>query len=139
MKKREPVSHIMTKNVKTLNETNSLEDVLELIKNDHIRHIPITRGKKVEGIISSSDIKRLFLEGIYENQENANKAIIDMFTIGDIMHKNPVSISDDTTIKEVAEMFINSPFHAVPVIDNDENLVGIVSVIDVLKYMLEQY
>ncbi len=138
MKKREPVSHIMTKNVKALNVTDSLHEVMNLVKSEHVRHIPIVSGKKVVGIVTSNDLNRLTVGDLFDNQ-GGNDAFLDMLSIERLMHANPVTISDDTTIREVAEVFANSNFHALPVVNAEDELVGIVSTTDVLKYMLEQY
>lgn len=138
MKKREPVSHIMTKNVKTLLLTDSLHQVMEFVKSGHVRHIPIISGTKVVGIITSNDLNRLSVGELFDNQ-GSNEAFLDMLSVERLMHANPVTISEDTTIREVAEVFANSTFHALPVVNSKEELVGIVSTTDVLKYMLEQY
>jgi len=111
---------------------------MEIVKSGHVRHIPIVSGEKVVGIITSNDLNRLSLGELFENQ-GGNDAFLDMFTIERLMHIHPVTISDDTTIREVAEVFANSNFHALPVVNEEEQLVGIVSTTDVLKYMLEQY
>lgn len=138
MKKREPVSHIMTKNVKTLLLTDSLHQVMDSVKSGHVRHIPIVSGNKVVGIITSNDLNRLSVGELFDNQGN-NEAFLDMLSIERLMHSNPVTISEDTTIREVAELFANSTFHALPVVNAEDELVGIVSTTDVLKYMLDQY
>ena len=41
--------------------------------------------------------------------------------------------------KEAAEIFLEAEFHALPVVDADEKLVGIVTTTDLIKYLLEQY
>ncbi len=71
MKKREPISHIMTKSVITANENDDLRKVVEMLKKNTIRHIPITKGKEVIGIISRSDINRLTFGALFEGQEGA--------------------------------------------------------------------
>ena len=60
-----------------------------------------------------------------------------MFTIEQVMVKNVVSVSSNTSIKEVAEIFATKEFHALPVVDDDV-LVGIVTTTDLIKYLLKQ-
>ena len=43
MKKREPVSHIMTKTVVTANENDELKKVVEKLSKNTIRNIPIVK------------------------------------------------------------------------------------------------
>jgi CBS domain-containing protein len=138
MKKREPISHIMTKSVVTANENDDLRKVVETLKKHTIRHIPIIRGKEVIGIISRTDINRLTFGALFEGQDGADEAILDMLTIAQVMTSKPKTISSDTVVRDLAEIFVKEEFHALPVVDNGE-LKGIVTTTDVLKYFLEQY
>lgn len=138
MKKREPISHIMTKSVVTANENDNLRKVVETLKKHTIRHIPILRGKDVIGIISRTDINRLTFGALFEGQEGADEAILDMLTITQVMTSKPKTVASDTIIRDLAEIFVKEEFHALPVVDNGE-LKGIVTTTDVLKYFLEQY
>lgn len=138
MKKREPISHIMTKSVVTVNENDDLKKVVEKLKKHAIRHIPIVRGKDVVGIISRTDINRLTFGALFEGQEGADEAILDMLTIAQVMTSKPKTISSDTIIRDSAEIFVKEEFHALPVVDNGE-LKGIVTTTDILRYFLEQY
>jgi CBS domain-containing protein len=138
MRKREPISHIMTKSVVTVNEKDDLKKVVEKLKKHAIRHIPIVRGKDVVGIISRTDINRLTFGALFEGQEGADEAILDMLTIAQVMTSKPKTISSDTIIRDSAEIFVKEEFHALPVVDNGE-LKGIVTTTDILRYFLEQY
>ncbi|CAI2766080.1 CBS domain-containing protein [Flavobacterium collinsii] len=138
MKKREPISHIMTKSVITANENDGLRKIVELIKQHTVRHIPILRGKEVIGIISRTDINRLTFGALFEGQEEADEAILDMLTIPQIMTSKPKTVSSDLCIRDLAQIFVVEEFHALPVVDNGK-LTGIVTTTDVMKYLLEQY
>jgi CBS domain-containing protein len=138
MKKREPISHIMTKTVVTANENDDLKTVVEQLRKNAIRYIPIVRGKDVVGIISRTDINRLTFGALFEGQEGADEAILDMLTISQVMTSKPKTVSSDTIIRDLAEIFVKEDFHALPVVDNGQ-LKGIVTTTDVVKYFLEQY
>jgi CBS domain-containing protein len=51
------------------------------------------------------------------------------------MIKNPVTVSSNTTIMEVAELLAHKKFHSLPVVDKGE-LVGIVTTTDLLNYFI---
>ncbi|MDQ6469991.1 CBS domain-containing protein [Flavobacterium sp. LHD-80] len=138
MKKREPISHIMTKTVVTANEKDDLKTVVEKLKKNTIRHIPIVKGKEVVGIISRTDINRLTFGALFDGQEGADEAILDMLSISQIMTSKPRTVPSDMIIRDLAEIFAKEDFHALPVVDHDE-LKGIVTTTDVIKYLLEQY
>lgn len=141
MKKNEPVTHIMTKNVHTAQLDDNLVDVYELVRKHHIRHIPILQKNQLVGIISKSDLNRLTFSGMFAGEEDADEAVFDMLSVNQVMSHKPRVVKSSDTIKKVAEILSTEEFHALPVVDaKDENkLVGIVTTTDVIKYMLEQY
>lgn len=138
MKKREPVKNIMTENVLSVKEEDKLKDVVSLFRKHSFRHLPVTKGNEITGIISSTDINRLTFGTLFENQEGADEAVLEMLTVPQVMTGKPEVITAETSIKEVAEIFAGKDFHALPVVEGKE-LKGIVTTTDVIKYMLEQY
>lgn len=138
MKKREPISHIMTKNVHTVNVSDDLHEAIEIVNKNHIRHLPVLEGKEVVGIISRTDINRLTFSSLFDNQEGADEAILEMLSIPQVMTQKPRTVEASLSIREVAEILATEEYHALPVIENGE-LAGIVTTTDVIKYMLEQY
>lgn len=139
MKRKEPVSVIMTKNVHTVNLTDELADVVQTLKKHKIRHIPVVDGRDVVGIISRTDINRLTFGSLFENQDGADEAILSMLSVSQVMSSNPRLVKATTTIREVAEIFANEEFHALPVTDDQGKLVGIVTTTDIIKYLLDQF
>ncbi len=138
MKKREPVSHIMTTDVYTLNENDKLQDAVAIIRKHKIRHIPVMNGKSVSGMISRTDLNRLTFGALFENQEGGDESILEMLSIPQVMTSKLRTISSTDSIRDVAEIFAKEEFHALPVVDNGE-LKGIVTTTDVIAYMLKQY
>lgn len=138
MKRREPISHIMTKNVATVQVSDDLHDVINLVKKNHIRHVPVLEGHDVVGIISSTDINRLTFSSLFENQEGADEAILEMLSISQVMTQKPRTVEASLSIRDVAEILASEEYHALPVVENGQ-LAGIVTTTDVIKYLLEQY
>ncbi|RLJ98673.1 CBS domain-containing protein [Tenacibaculum discolor] len=139
MKKRTPVSVIMTKDVITLSSTDDLMTAEKIFKKEHIRHIPVVSGNEIKGMLSYTDLLRIsFADAVDENETDVDTIVYNMFTIDQVMAKNLVTVNSDTTIKEVAEILAKKEFHALPVVDNNE-LVGIVTTTDLIYYLLEQF
>lgn len=138
MKKREPVSHIMTSHVQSVREEDSLQEVVEVFRKYKIRHLPVTKGGLISGMISSTDVNRLTFGRLFENQDGADEAILQMLKVPQIMTSKIRTVRADTSIKEVAEIFASEHFHALPVTEG-EQLKGIVTTTDVIRYLLEQY
>ena len=139
MKKRTPISAIMTRDVITLNNKDTLETAEHLFKNKKIRHIPVVDGNAIIGMLSYTDLLRIsFADAIYEEEDEIDTVVYNMFTIEQVMAKNLISVNSTITIKEVAELLSKKEFHAIPVIDNNK-LVGIVTTTDLINYLIAQF
>jgi len=139
MKKRTPISEIMTEHVITLNKSDDLETAERLFKSWKIRHIPVVNGKEIIGMLSYTDLLRIsFADATDESDYDVDSIVYNMFTIEQVMAKNLTSVTSTTTIKEVAEILSKKEFHALPVVDNNE-LVGIVTTTDLINYLIDQF
>ena len=59
-------------------------------------------------------------------------------TIGEIMHENVISVHTHTDQEEVARQFRKYGFTAMPVVDNENRLVGIITVDDIVDVIEEE-
>lgn len=141
MKKKEPVSTIMTKTIHAVQIDDKLTDALELVRKYGVRHVPVVQGKQLVGIISKTDLNRLTFSSLFAGEGDADEAVFDMLSISQVMSHKPRVVKASDTIYEVAKILSKEEFHALPVVDDhDENLlIGIVTTTDVIQYMLEQY
>jgi len=139
MKRLEPVSKIMTKELVTLSLRDDLYTAEKMFREHHIRHIPVVKRRHIVGMLSLTDLKKIsFLDSYDSDEIKIDNAIYNMLSIEQIMVKNPIKVNSNVTIKSVVEILSKNEFHALPVVDN-ELLVGIVTTTDILMYLLEQY
>ena len=137
MKKRIPVSEIMTTEVITLSITDSLETAEKLFKKHKIRHIPVVDKKEILGMLSYSDLLRISFADVSEDEKSVDNFVYDMFTIRQVMAKNLFMVPPNSSIKEVAGLLSKEEFHALPVVEDNE-LVGIVTTTDLINYLIEK-
>ncbi|WP_312922992.1 CBS domain-containing protein [Empedobacter brevis] len=137
MKQRVPVAQIMAKVLIAVPANKKISEVNELFKEYNIRHIPVTEGTKLVGVISKNDVSKLGY-GVGEIDQNTLNTMYDTYELKDVMVKEPVTVSSETNVKDVAEILSEQSFHSLPVVDNNE-VVGIVTTTDLVKYLLEQY
>ncbi|HEY1889525.1 MAG TPA: CBS domain-containing protein [Steroidobacteraceae bacterium] len=57
-----PVWQIMTAPVITVSPDNSVQDCMRLMTDHHIRHLPVTEGPRVVGMISIGDLVKAVIE-----------------------------------------------------------------------------
>jgi len=141
MKKREPVSTIMTKNIHVVHLDDRLIDAQEVVRKFAVRHVPVVHNDQLVGMISKTDLNRLTFSNIFQGQEDADEAVLDMLSLNQVMSHKPRVVKSDESIRHVAEILAVEEFHALPVVDCDDvhKLVGIVTTTDVIRYLLEQY
>ncbi|MFC2175661.1 CBS domain-containing protein [Bacteroidota bacterium] len=137
MKKRTPISKIMTTDILHVNKTQTLKEVAEIIKKEHIRHVPVLSGKKIIGMLSKVDLQKISFINTIEG-ENLNSVINDALTIEQVMTKTISTVQVSDLIYDVALILSKSEFHAIPVLDG-EDLVGIVTSTDLIKYLVSQF
>ncbi|MBT8235371.1 MAG: CBS domain-containing protein [Bacteroidia bacterium] len=132
-----PISAIMATDLVTLKKTDGLDKAEHLFKKHRIRHIPVVDGKSIVGMLSMNDLLRIsFADGAYREEENVSSSIYEMFTIPQLMRSVLTTVAPDNSIKEVAKIFVKSEYHSLPVVKGDE-LVGIVTTTDLIKYLLK--
>jgi magnesium transporter len=83
----------------------------------------IDRNRKLQGLVSVKDLLLAELDEL----------------IGDIMQENVISINTFDDKEEVAMMFGKYDFMAMPVVDSENRLVGIVTFDDAMDVMQEEY
>lgn len=137
MRKRTPVSKIMTKDPISVNLSNDIGDVVAIFDERNIHHVPVVSGDQLIGMISKSDIDRISYVDAYAVQD-ANTVVYDMLTLEQVMSKQLETIQADDQIKDAAELLAKGQYHALPVLEGD-SLKGIVTSTDVINYLLEQF
>lgn len=136
-----PVSEIMTKKLIIALPTDSLEVINDIFGQHNIHHIPVVRHLDLVGIISKTDFYKATHESKIEGEESAqtfNKNLFSNFKAEDLMTKHVVKIGPNDKIGTAAEIFLENYFHAIPVINDDNQLVGIVSSYDIIKMFFKE-
>ncbi|WP_121966716.1 HPP family protein [Myroides sp. N17-2] len=142
MRQNVPVAEIMTKELITLTLSNSLYDAEKLFKKHNIRHIPIVNEGKLIGVLSYSDLLKISYADVLDDEDDlmdVSSVVYDVYSISQVMAKVVVSALPTATIKEVTEILAKQSFHSIPIVDEENNLLGIVTTTDLLKYFLKQY
>jgi len=125
----------MTREVITVDEEATIFDAQELLAENKIRHLPIIdRDRRLVGIVTDRDIRSaLPYSSLLEHCDETEKERIARFKVKDIMTKDPISISPTYTIQDALLLIQNSKVGALPVVDDNHKLTGIISVRDLLR------
>lgn len=129
------VADIMTKQVVTIDINDELSQAKEIMDEKGIRHLPVMENGQLSGILSMTDINQLQYMSEFAQGKVDAKSFFLIFDIDQLMTKNVMVVESDSSISEASKIFIEKNFHAMPVVEGGE-LVGILSVKDVLKYYI---
>ena len=116
------IRDVMTANPECVSEKDSLRDVARIMKDQDTGVVPVVDGKKVIGLITDRDIVvRGLAEG--KNLENVR--------VNEIMTKGVRSVREDSSVNDVLSMMRSAEIRRVPVVNGNDELVGIVSLGDI--------
>ncbi len=101
---------------------------IEVMAEKNIGGLLITEKRKLVGIFTERDYARkLILKGKSSNTT----------TIGELMTKDPFTVTLDSSIEECMELMSNRRIRHLPVVDNGE-LIGVISIGDVVRFIIEE-
>lgn len=130
------VNEVMTRDPLTVEPDDTIREAEEIMTENDIRQLPVVRGTELLGIITDRDI-RSFLGGrLLISPEERERAMNTK--VGSIMSTQPISVSADDDLREVIETLIEEKVGGIPVVDEEQGLIGIVTYVDVLRCFLEE-
>lgn len=120
------VNDLMTVTPRTVRLTTPLIEVLEIMRTEGCRQLPVIDKGELVGIITDRDIRSVLTSPIFLT--GSAEAV---------MTPDPITVTPDTPGYRAAEMLSLYKFGALPVVDGKQ-LVGIVTVTDFLEYFKSQ-
>jgi len=130
------VESIMSTELITLSMEDDLTDVLEGMEKLRVRHLPVVDGAKLVGLLSQRDVLRLSrdaLSGAPGATEKSRR--LESSFIYDVMTRDVVTGHRDTSVSEAARLMVTGRFGCLPIVDDENNLIGIVTETDLLAHL----
>ncbi len=148
------IREVMNKDVIICKPDDPVSLLSKLLKENHISGLPVVEREKVVGIVSETDLLRLFeipqftgglwLPSPFEvievpirnlvRFEEFKKAFEELKSkpVKDIMNKEVQSVSPDDSLEEASSIMVKHKVNRLPVIENGK-LVGIVTRSDIIR------
>jgi acetoin utilization protein AcuB len=129
------ISKVMTRNVVTIDKDADISQAQEIMSKHLFHHLPVVdENNLLIGIVTDRDIRSVSPPS-HLTQENSPEEwkSFSTFKIKDIMTKNPVTISPVDTIQDALILLHKKYFGALPVVVEQQKLIGIISVRDLLR------
>ncbi len=119
----------------TVNKDEFLPKVIELMKENDIRHVPVMDGDKLVGIISDRNIKDYLPSSSTTLDVFEIHYLIGKVKVSKIMEKNVITAAPYTPIEDAAKLLYDNKISSLPIID-DGLIVGIVTDRDVYRALI---
>lgn len=135
MRPEEPVARIMTETVVVIEVDRPVSEALDCFLQYPIHHLPVVRDNRLVGMLSSADLIKL--EYFAPRGTGDRASFLDArFRIEQIMRTPVTSRPASTSVVEVANLIIESGVHALPVVDDHDVVIGIVTTTDIIRSLL---
>ncbi|WP_409200419.1 HPP family protein [Methanobrevibacter sp. DSM 116169] len=131
------VKDYMNTDIKTIYSDERLVHARRILIDNKIGRLPVLDDDEIVGILTSKDIIRCLISFRKNVPEKHQQAQIKNITVNDIMSTNPKTISQDANILEVANILMETGYNGLPVLDDNNQLIGIITQTDLLKIFIE--
>lgn len=120
------VKDSMTKNIIYFSPDETIGAAYTTMKHFKIRHLPIVRDGKLMGIISDRDVLK-------EMQNYKDINVIPQKRLVEIMNTQVVTCDIDSSLAIAAELMLEQSIDCLPILDGQEQLLGIITSTDILR------
>ena len=147
------VKDIMTREIISVSPETEITKAAKILLDNRINGVPVIDAfGRLVGVLTQSDLvaqqKGIPVPSVFTLLESfipltSIKRIdkemekIAALTVKEAMTPEPVTVSPDTDIEDVAKLMVDKKYHTLPVIEGDK-VVGIVGKEDVLKTLLPE-
>ncbi|MHC4308653.1 MAG: CBS domain-containing protein [Planctomycetota bacterium] len=155
---KQPLVQIVTRNPKSVSPETPIQEMISIMVDNHINMVPVLVDQNLVGIVTSTDILKLFirldkirqicskLEGTEQgrhfvellsgNSDDVIPALSTVLrTVGDIMTERVACLDEEDSLAKVLEIMHKDKIRHVPIVNSQQKLVGIISDRDVLRYL----
>lgn len=133
------IAEIMTKDPLTAGPDETIKEVILKMRKKNVSGLPvIDKNRKVLGTFSETDVAKALPDILNEAQYIPLVDVRELTNepIKRVMCMPSITIKADSDVKEAAKIVLEEYRHRLPVVDDAGHLIGIVSLGDILKSLL---
>ena len=126
------VREIMSTDLVTLTEDETLAHAQGCMARGRIRHLPVVRDGKLVGLLTHRDLLAASFSIFAEVDRGEQRRIFGTVPVVEAMHRDVVTVAPDLPVREAARILIENKYGCLPVVGPAGELVGIVTEADFL-------
>lgn len=145
------VADIMTPSPVMVKPETPLKEAIAILAEKQFSGLPVVDDdNKLVGVISETDLmwqetgvepppyimildSVIYLQNLSRYEKEIHKALGQ--TVGEVMTNKPITIKSDDTVKRAAQVLHEKKISRLPVVDADDNVVGILTQGDIIQAM----
>jgi len=121
----------MTRNAKTVSRSLSLRELEDLFERDDFNSYPVQEDSQVVGLVSKFDFLACFVFTTARMTPRYDDLMKQ--TVADIMTPDFIYVRGETRLTRVLQLMVDHRIRSMPVIEGDQQLVGMISREDVMR------
>ncbi|WNY29213.1 Inosine-5'-monophosphate dehydrogenase [Methanimicrococcus stummii] len=115
------------KTIITINSSERLVHARYLMLENNIGRIPVMEDGKLVGIISERDVAKAFQEFKDNVPDNHQEAQVKNLLVADVMSRSPITAKPTTPAEQIVSCIVHKNIGIVPIMDDNEKMVGIIT------------
>lgn len=130
------VGNWMSERPISIDAGKSLQQTIDIMKKNAIRHLPVTKEGILVGMVSDQDLKRVSVPEATSLEIHELVYLLSKIEVGSIMSKKPISITRDCTLEEAAQIMLVQGISGLPVVNDSNQVVGVITQRDILRVLV---
>ena len=130
------VTNWMSKNIITVDENDSMQDAMKLLKEHDIRMLPVMKKGKLVGIVTDRDLKRASASDATTLEVHELLYLLTRIKVKNIMTKEVITVPPDFTVEETTLVLQKNKISGAPVVDSEGQLVGTITQTDLFRVLI---
>ncbi len=127
------IRYWMSQPVITVKKTDSMQQAIAIMKDKHIRMLPVTEKGSLCGVITDRDLKRSSASDATSLDVYELLYLISKIKVEDIMTRDVVTVHQDLTMEEAANILLEHKISGAPVVDDTGKLCGVITQTDIFR------
>ncbi|MCD6281257.1 MAG: CBS domain-containing protein [Deltaproteobacteria bacterium] len=131
------VKDIMKSPVRTIFSDEPIINAIKMMKELGFRRLPVLdRDNNLVGIVTDRDLRQATNSPVVFHDISYDEYLVNEIRVGACMSSMPITITPEADIVDAARIMENMKIGGVPVVDNTGRIVGMVTVSDLINYLI---
>ena len=133
------VSEWMSRTVQVVHRYTPVGDAYSLMMQNSIRRLPVVDNEQVAGMVTLGDLREARPSPATSLSIYEMNYLLSKLTVDHVMTHTPYTVAPETPIQEAARIMLERKVSGLPVVDDEQHLVGIITESDIFRMLIDQW